>query len=67
MDHYCEKPEIVATAHGIPVDANMMKLIQGYMLALIAGNESMISYFENRIDKVEINHYVTARPNMFDA
>ena len=42
-----------ATAHGKPVDANMMKLIQGYMMAVLVGNDKLADYFADKIAKAD--------------
>ena len=50
------------TAHGKPVDNNMMKLIQGYLMAVLVGNDAVSAYFAERIQEEDLKKYLACQP-----
>lgn len=53
----------MTTSNGIPVTEGLMKLIQGYMMAVLVGNETAADYFSARIEKVDVDRYVHGLPS----
>ena len=50
-------------SNGVPVTEGLMKLIQGYMLAVLTKNENIADYFAMRVEKVDTDRYVFGLPN----
>ena len=53
---------IITTCNGVPVTENEMKLIQGYLMAMLTSDEVNMDYFDKRIHKVSIDRFVMRTP-----
>lgn len=53
---------IITTCNGVPVTENEMKLIQGYLMAMLTSDEVNMDYFDERIREVSIDRFVTGTP-----